>query len=183
MQDFNSLTNDYLQLLQSTTSSTGTGNTGTSLSQAYTCAKDLVALLTNQSEQLLLSNTLWNLLGKVIPHTSILSTIASFSSAQFSLGIEGFLKDEALAMGSSLSQAGNPTVQIQTLLNGTTTATPTTTQVPITPTQTTSPTLTPAIRPTLTPPYTETRMSSPTISLRTAVHVRLKVQIVDVIYW
>lgn len=141
MQDFNSLTNDYLQLLQSTTSSTGT-----SLSQAYTCAKDLVALLTNQSEQLLLGNTLWNLLGKVIPRTSILSTIASFSSAQFALGIEGFLKDEAQALGSSLLQVSNPTVQIQTLPN----ATPTPSQTPATPTQTPLPTLTPIIHPTLT---------------------------------
>lgn len=154
MQNFNSLTNDYLQLLQSTTNTTGTPDTNASLSQAYTCAQDLVALLTNQSEQLLLGNILWNLLGKAISRASILATIASFSSAQFGLGIEGFLKDEAQAMGSALFQVGNPTIQIQTLSNVPPTPTPTSTQVPVTSTQTHLPVITPTIQPSLTPTTT-----------------------------
>lgn len=146
MQDFSSLTGDYLQLLQSatsTTNTTGTPDANASLPQAYACAKDLVALLTNQSEQLLLGNILWNLSGKVVSHASILATIASFGGAQFGLGIEGFLRDEAQAMGSSLFQVGNPTVIIQTILNVTVTPTPTPS-----PTQSQNSTPTPVVRPT-----------------------------------
>ena len=150
MQDFSSLTSDYLQLLQSTTSTNSTTNTSASLSQAYACAKDLVALLTNQSEQLLLGNILWNLLGKAVSRASILATIASFGGAQFGLGIEGFLRDEAQAMGSSLFQVGNPTVLIQTVSNVTVTPTPTQLQNS-TPTPPVHPTGTPTVSPTQTP--------------------------------
>ncbi len=159
MQDFNSLTSDYLQLLQSTTGTTNTTSTpdvNASLPQAYACAKDLVALLTNQSEQLLLGNILWNLVGKVVSHASILATIASFGEAQFGLGIEGFLRDEAQAMGSSLFQVGNPTVLIQTVSNVIVTPTPTQLQNP-TPTPRVQPTGAPKVSPTKTPVATSTR--------------------------
>jgi hypothetical protein len=159
MQDFSSLTSDYLQLLQSATSmtnTTGAPNTSTSLPQAYACAKDLVALLTNQSEQLLLDNILWNLVGKVVTRASIHATITSFSGAQFGLGIEGFLRDEAQAMDSSLFQVGNPTVLIQTVLNVTATPTPTQSQN-ATPTPAVHPTAPSTASPAHTPAATPTR--------------------------
>jgi len=117
----------------------------------------MVALLTNQSEQLLLGNILWNLLGKAVSRASILATIASFGGAQFGLGIEGFLRDEAQAMGSSLFQVGNPTVLIQTVSNVTVTPAPTQLQNSTpTPTQLQNSTPTPAVRPTGTPTVSPT---------------------------
>ncbi len=162
MQDFSSLTNDYTQLLQSatqtngTTNSTGATDSGASLAQAYTCAKDLVALLTNQSEQLLLGNMLWNLVGKVISRANILAAIASFNAAQFALGVEGFLRDEATAMGTSLFQASNPTVLIQTLLNVLPTPTPTAAQTSVTPSPTPTRTPLPGVTPIIHPSATAT---------------------------
>lgn len=111
LQNLTSLVNDYTQAMQSQSASSS------ALTAAFACAKDVVALLTNSSEQSVLADLLWKLLGKTIPYTAIFKTIMTFSEAQFALGIEAFIKDEATLMGTMLFQQNNPTVTIQSVSN------------------------------------------------------------------
>jgi hypothetical protein len=140
MQYLQSFANDYLALLQSVlSSSSGQNNL---FQPAYTCASDLVALVNDTTERAQLADMLWRLLGKTIAPASINSTLATFGQAQFGLGMLGYLKDNALAVGRTLFQQNNPVVMLQSVSNATptpkvATPTPTVTIIPrITPTPT-----------------------------------------------
>lgn len=125
MSDFQSLVNDYLQMLQAAQSAqSNQGNQGSQggqgvdahiLQNAFACARDMVALLTNPTEQEALSNLLWLVQGKMLSPDSILRTVTGFAQVQFGLGIEGFLRDESLALASGLFSPNNPVVVLQTV--------------------------------------------------------------------
>jgi hypothetical protein len=144
MQYLQSFANDYLALLQSvlTNSNSSSGSSGQNnlFQPAYTCASDLVALVTDTTERAQLADILWRLLGKTIAPASINSTLATFGQVQFGLGMLGYLKDNALAVGRTLFQQNNPVVMLQSVSNVTptpkiATPTPTVTIIPrITPT-------------------------------------------------
>ena len=140
MQYLQSFASDYLSLLQSVLSSSGPNGQNTLFQPAYTCASDLVALVTDTTERAQLADMLWRLLGKTIDPASITHTLESFGGAQFGLGILGYLKDNTLAVGSTLFQQNNPIVTIQSIPN-----------VTPTPTTGTPPPATPTARPTKKP--------------------------------
>lgn len=148
MKDFQSLTNDYIQILQALPVKTAM------LTNAYKWAKDLVALLTDADEQQVLVDLLWKILGKTVPYSTVLKTVTSFAGAQFGLGMEGFISDEALVIGSVLIQQNDPTVTLQTVVS-TPRPRPTPTQQRPTPTPTSIPdppaTTIPAPSPTRSP--------------------------------
>jgi hypothetical protein len=145
MQYLQSFANDYLSLLQSVISSSGSSGQNNLFQPAYTCAGDLVALVTDTTERAQLANMLWQLLGKTIAPASIDQTLATFGQAQFGLGMLGYLKDDALAIGGRLFQQNNPVVTIQSVSN----VMPTPTSV------------TPAATITITPRTTPTPRSTP----------------------
>lgn len=134
LQDLTSLVNDYTQAMQSQSGASST------LIAAFACAKDVVALLTNSSEQSVLADLLWKLLGKTIPYAVMLKTIITFSEAQFALGIEAFIKDEATLMGTMLFQQSNPMVTIQSVSNSPASQSPSPSTPAFTASSTTSPT-------------------------------------------
>jgi len=140
MQYLQSFASDYLSLLQSVPSSSGPNGQNTLFQPAYTSASDLVALVTDTTERAQLADILWRLLGKTIDPASIARALATFGQAQFGLGILGYLKDNALAVGSTLFQQNNPVVTIQSVPN-----------VTPTPTIIITPHTTPATRPTKKP--------------------------------
>jgi hypothetical protein len=139
MQYLQSFANDYLSLLQSVLSSSGSSAQNNLFQPAYTCASDLVALVTDTTERVQLSDMLWRLLGKTIAPASVNSTLATFGQAQFGLGMLGYLKDDALAVGRTLFQQNNPVVMLQSVTN----VTPTPTVATPTPTVTIIPRITP----------------------------------------
>jgi hypothetical protein len=149
MQYLQSFANDYLSLLQGVTSSSSSNSSGQNnlFQPAYTCASDLVALVTDTTERAQLADMLWRLLGKTVSPASINQTLTTFGQAQFGLGILGFLKDEAVAVGGTLFQQNNPVVVVQSVSN----VTPTPTAVTPTLTVTASPRTTPTPRSTHTP--------------------------------
>ena len=159
MKDFSNVTNSYIQVLQSN------GDTSGMLSHAYDFSKALVAMLTDEGEQKVLSDVLWKIMGKAIPSSTILKTITSFTGVQYGLGIEGFIRDEALILAPTLITQNDPTVLLQSVINtaqsgSTGTATTTTTATvtstnPVTPKSNSS--STPVIKPTFSP----TRNPSP----------------------
>lgn len=144
MQYLQSFANDYLSLFQSVIASSGSNNL---FQPAYTCASDLVALVTDTTERAQLADMLWRLLGKTIAPASINSTLATFGQAQFGLGMLGYLKDDALAVGRTLFQQNNPVVMLQSVSN----VTPTPTVATPTPTVTIIPRITPTTRSTPKP--------------------------------
>ena len=141
MQYLQSFANDYLSLLQSVLSSASSGSSGQNnlFQPAYTCASDLVALVTDTTERAQLADMLWRLLGKSIAPASINSTLATFGQAQFGLSMLGYLKDNALAVGKTLFQQNKPVVMLQSVSN----VTPTPTVATPTPTVTIIPRITP----------------------------------------
>lgn len=151
LQDLTALVNDYTQALQSQSTSSST------LAAAFACAKDVVALLTNSSEQSSLADLLWKLLGKTIPSTVMLKTVANFSGGQFALAIEEFIKDEAALMGTMLFQQSNPVVTIQSVSNSPLSQT-------VSPSTSTSP-ASPITIPSASPEATSTTMATPTSNL------------------
>ncbi|MGI9058958.1 MAG: hypothetical protein ACR2H5_10305 [Ktedonobacteraceae bacterium] len=157
MKDFSNVTNSYIQVLQSN------GATSGILSHAYDFSKALVAMLTDEGEQKVLSDVLWKIMGKAIPASTILKTITSFAGVQYGLGVEGFIRDESQLLAPTLIQQNDPTVLLQSIANtaqsGSTATTTTTTTViptiPVTPKSNLSPT--PVTKPTFSP----TRNPSP----------------------
>lgn len=149
MKDFTNLTNDYVQVLRAIP------DTKAMLVYAYSWARDLVSLLTDANEQGVLADLLWKVLGKTLPYNSILKTISSFSQAQFGLGMEGFIKDESLILGTLLLQQNDPTILLQTAAN-TPRPGPTPTQKPSSPTFTPSPAAAPSPTPDPLPRNTPT---------------------------
>lgn len=129
MKDFESLVQDYSQVL------TGGADTTQTLAHAYACALDLSNLLADNSEQATLADVLWHIEGKVISRDSILHTIISFSQTQFGLAIEGFIKEQATMFAPMLSSGDSPTIELQTISNGMSDPTP-----GVSPTQIPSPT-------------------------------------------
>lgn len=128
MKDFESLVNDYTQVLQTTGNAiNNTTSTVGALVSAFACAKDLVALLSDGNEQQVLVDLLWKLLGKAVLRDAITRTLTSFVQAQFGLGIEGFLNDEALVIDSVQIGQSDPTVLVQSVAN---TSSPTSTPTP-----------------------------------------------------
>jgi hypothetical protein len=111
MKDFGNVTNDYVQVLQAAP------DTATMLGRAYDFAQALSTMLTDEGEQHVLSDLLWKILGKTIPYAAILKTLTSFASVQFGLGIEGFIRDEALVLAPTLLQQNTPTVLLQSAVN------------------------------------------------------------------
>jgi len=158
LQDLTSLVNDYTQALQSQSTSSS------ALTAAFACAKDVAALLTNSSEQRTLADLLWKLLGKTIPSTVMLKTVANFAGGQFSLGIEEFIMDEATLLGTMLFQQSNPLVTLQSVSNAPASQTPS----PSTPTSMSSPTTLPTVSPgtisTITATPTSSLSPTPTAS-------------------
>lgn len=150
LPDLTSLVNDYTQALQSQSTASS------ALAAAFACAKDVAALLTNSSEQSTLADLLWKLLGKTIPYTVMLKTVANFTGGQFALGIEEFINDEVALMGSLLFQQSNPAVTLQSVSNVPASKTPT----PSTPTSTSSPTTIPTASPGAASTITATSTSS-----------------------
>ncbi len=153
MKDFSNVTNSYIQVLQSN------GATSGILSHAYDFSKALVAMLTDEGEQKVLSDVLWKIMGKAIPASTILKTITSFAGVQYGLGVEGFIRDESQLLAPTLIQQNDPTVLLQSIANtaqsgstATTTVIPT---IPVTPKSNLSPT--PVTKPTFSP----TRNPSP----------------------
>lgn len=142
MQYLQSFANDYLSLLQSVFSSAGSGGQTNLFQPAYTCASDLVALVSDTTERAQLADLLWHVLGKTIAPASINSTLATFGQAQFGLGMLGYLKDDALAVGKTLFQQNNPVVMLQSVSNVTPTPTVTIPTPTITPRNTPTPTST-----------------------------------------
>ncbi len=128
MQYLQSFANDYLALLQSVPSSASSSGQNNLFQPAYTCASDLVALVTDTTERAQLADMLWRLLGKTIAPASINSTLATFGQVQFGLSMLGYLKDNALAVGSTLFQQNNPVVILQSVSS--VTPTPTVTILP-----------------------------------------------------
>lgn len=146
MQYLQRFANDYLALLQAVLSSSGSSAQNNLFQPAFTCASDLVALVTDTTERAQLADMLWRLLGKTIAPASINSTLATFGQAQFGLGMLGYLKDNALAVGRTLFQQNNPVVMLQSVSNATptpTVAAPTPKVVTPTPTVTRTPRITP----------------------------------------
>lgn len=140
MQYLQSFASDYLSLLQSIPSSSGSNGQNALFQPAYSCASDLVALVTDTTERAQLADMLWRLLGKTIDPDSITHTLESFGGTQFGLSILGYLKDNALAVGSALFQQNNPVVTVQSIPN-----------VTPTPTTGTPPSVTPTAHPTKKP--------------------------------
>lgn len=141
MKDFESLVQDYSQILTGGTGATGAtgaigGTSGADTSQtlalAYACALDLSNLLSDNSEQATLADLLWRVQGKAVSRDSILHSIISFSQTQFGLAIEGFIKGQATMLAPMLSNADSPTVLLQTISN----VTPGPRTVPTTPKRT-----------------------------------------------
>lgn len=151
IQDLTSLVDDYTQALQSQSGSSS------ALTAAFACAKDVVALLTDASEQSMLADLLWKLLGKTIPYPAVLKSVVAFAGAQFALGIEEFINDEATLMGTMLFQQSNPTVTIQSVSNSPAGQTPS----PSAPTTPVSPTVLPTASLEATPTAGTTPSSSP----------------------
>ncbi len=154
MQYLQSFAGDYQSLLQSVASNSNSGSNGqnTLFQPAYACASDLVALVSDTTERAQLADMLWRLLGKTINPADIAQTLATFGQAQFGLGILGYLKDNALAVGSALFQQNNPVVTIRSVAN--VTPTPTVITPPLitpTPTVVVTPRITPTARPTNKP--------------------------------
>lgn len=147
MPDFTALVDNYTQVLQSVPDS------AQMLAYAYTCATNLVALLTNPTEQAGVIDLLWRVQGKVIPRSIVSRGVSSFAQAEFGLASEAFIKDQALAVGLALFGQNNPVVQLATVSISQPTRTPspspTTT---ITPSPTPDPVVN--IHPTLTPVQT-----------------------------
>lgn len=150
MKDFGNVTNDYVQMLQAAP------DTSVMLSHAYAFSQALVAMLTDEGEQHVLSDLLWKILGKTIPYAAILKTLISFGTVEFGLGIEGFIRDEALVLAPTLLQQNTPTVLLQSAAN---TAQPTSTTT-ANATNTVPVTATPAVA--VTP--THTAKSTPTVT-------------------
>ena len=151
MKDFTNVANSYTQVLQNTTDKSAM------LGNAYTFAQAVETMLADAGEQKILADILWKMLGKALPYTSVLRSISSFTSAQFGLGLESFIRDSALILSSTLLSQSNPTVVLQSIPNTTSpTATPTITRTPVTPTLTPTP-----AKPTTTP--TPLVMPSPTV--------------------
>lgn len=149
MKDFSNVTNDYVQILQAAP------DKATMLGHAYDFSQALINLLTDEGEQHVLSDMLWKILGKTIPYSAILKSLISFTSVQFGLGIEGFMRDEALVLAPTLPQQNTPTVLLQSVVN---TAQPTSTMsatpATATPVHSAIPssTVTPPLNRTPTPP-------------------------------
>ena len=153
MKDFETLVQDYSQILTSGADATQTAQT---LASAYACALDISNLLSDNSEQATLADLLWHIQGKAVSRDSILQTITSFSQSQFGLAVEGFIKGQAATFAPTLTSGDSPTVQLQTISN-----------IIISPTSASSPTRiatsTPTKRPTATTP------TSPLTPTRTPV--------------
>lgn len=147
LKDFSNVTNSYIQVMQSN------GDTSRMLGYAYDFSKALVAMLTDEGEQKVLSDVLWKIMGKTIPSSTILKTITSFAGVQYGLGIEGYIRDAALILAPTLVQQNDPTVLLQSVVStaqpGSTTITTVIPTIPVTPKANVSPT--PVIKPTITP--------------------------------
>jgi hypothetical protein len=151
LQDLTLLVNDYTQALQSQSSSSS------ALTAAFACAKDMVALLADASEQSVLADLLWKLLGKTLPYSAIVKSVVAFAGAQFALGIEEFINDETTLMVTMLFQQSNPTVTIQSVSNSSASQTPS----PSASATPTSPTVLPTASPEATPTAGATPSGSP----------------------
>ena len=130
MKDFGNVTNDYVQMLQAAP------DTSAMLIHAYAFSQAVVAMLTDEGEQHVLSDLLWKILAKTIPSAAILKTLTSFAFVQYGLGIEGFIRDEALVLAPTLLQQNTPTVLLQSTVNATQPTSTTTTTATATPTVT-----------------------------------------------
>ncbi len=150
MNDLGMLVNNYRLVLQSVSDTTKI------LQYAYACAVNLASLLADSSEQTMLADLLWNIMGKVVTQASILDAIRSIGQSQFGLAVEGFIANEGLALSTSLLQPTNPTILLQT--NSTVTPTPSPTFSLFGPTTVTTPGL---VTPILSPVGTAT----PTIAI------------------
>ncbi len=149
MKDFSNVSNSYIQVVQSN------GDTLGMLGHAYEFSKALVAMLTDAGEQKVLSDVLWKIMGKAIPSSTILNTITSFAGVQYGLGIEGFIRDEALILAPTLIQQTDPTVLLQSVVNTAQPGSTVTPTIPVTPKVILS--STPVVKTTVTP----TSRSSP----------------------
>lgn len=161
LSDFSILINNYEQLLQTVLSGSDT------LLPAYSCAQVIVSIFSKPDEQNTLADILWKLLGKALPHASVLNAINGLTQTSFGLAMIGYLKNAAAAVGSSLVQQNNPDLLMQTTSN----ATPTPTSTPR-PTPTPTPIITPppVITPTPKPTPLPTRTPTPRPKLPSDIH-------------
>jgi hypothetical protein len=116
MRYLQSLASDYALLLQGVSQGASSSSSSSGLfSLAYTCARDLVGLVSDTTEREQLAEVLWLAMGKTIARASIVTTLSAFGQAQFGLGMLGYLKDEAQVAGGAVFQQNNPTLLLQSV--------------------------------------------------------------------